>query len=87
LVVAKGKEILPVEVRSGTPVLPNEICLNLSNEIERAKRTKVKTMKTESTEEYFQLKNIWPQLKNVNNWLLQNQFERAVELTRLVVLC
>jgi nitrogen fixation protein FixH len=44
LVVAKGEVILPVEDRSGTPVLPNEVCLNLIDEIERAKRTKVKTL-------------------------------------------
>ena len=32
LVVAKGDIILPVEVRSGTPVLPTEVCLELIEE-------------------------------------------------------
>ena len=36
-------------------------------------------------EEELQFKNVWPQLKNVINWLLKNQFERAVELMRVVI--
>ena len=85
LTVTKDGISLPVEVRSGTSVLPNEVCLELIEDIERVKRIKVKTMKTESTEEEFQLKSIWPQLTNVINWLLKNQFERAVKLMRLVI--
>jgi hypothetical protein len=45
LVVTKDGEVLPVEVRSGTPVLPNEVCLKLIDEIERAKGAKIKSLK------------------------------------------
>ena len=38
LIVSKGVVILPVKIRSGTPILPNEICLKLIEEIERQKR-------------------------------------------------
>ena len=55
------------------------------DEIERANGAKIKTIKTESKEEDFELKNIWPQLTKVISWLLKNQFGRAVELMRLVI--
>ena len=47
LIVTKDKERLPVEVRSGAPVLPNEICLKLIDEIERSRGAKIKSVKTE----------------------------------------
>ena len=45
LVVSKKDMILPVEIRSGTPVLPNEVCLALIEEIEKTKRMQVKELK------------------------------------------
>ena len=83
--VTKDGEALPVEVKGGTPVLPNEICLKLIDEIERSKGAKVKSIKTEAAEEDFELTNIWPQLSKVINWLVKNQFKKAMELMRLVI--
>ena len=65
LIVTKDKERLPVEVSSGTPALPNEVRLKLIDEIESSKGAKVKPLKTETAQEEFELKNIWPQLSNV----------------------
>ena len=60
LVVSKVDLILPIEIRSGTTVLPNDICPALIEEIEEAKMTQVRSVKL--AEDEFQIKNIWPQL-------------------------
>ena len=83
LFTKKGEAVLQVEIKSG-PVSPNEICLNLIDEIEESKRARVRSAKTVSTEDELQLKNIWPQLKKVLKWLLKNNFERALELLGIV---
>ena len=73
LIGSKAAFILSVKIRNGTPVLPNEICLlELIEEIERAKKMQIKTVKT--TEDEFRIESKWPQLKNAINWLLKNQF-------------
>ena len=41
IVVSKTDIVLPVEIRSGTPVLPHEIRIDLTEEIERAKKTQM----------------------------------------------
>ena len=51
MIVTKDGERLPIEIRNGTPVLPNEICLKLIAEIERPKGAKIKSVKTENAEE------------------------------------
>ena len=84
LVIQKDREVLPDEVRTGTPVVPNKVCLKLIDEIEESKRARVRSAKTVSTEDELQLKNIWPQLKKVLKWLLKNNFERALELLGIV---
>ena len=38
VIMSKNGEVLPVEVQHGTPVLPDEICLKLIDEIEQRKR-------------------------------------------------
>ena len=60
-VMKKDGVRLPVEVQNGTPVLPNEICLKLTEEIEMTKGAKVKTPKVEETNEAkFELQSLWP---------------------------
>ena len=81
-IAPQGEVILPVKIRNGTPILPNETCLELIEEIERAKKMQIKTAKTEDE---YRNESIWPQLKNAINWLLKNQFERAVELMQMVI--
>ena len=44
LVISKGDTILPIEIRSGQQVLPNELRLALIEEIEEAKLTKLRSM-------------------------------------------
>ena len=51
MAVTTDGERRPIEVRNGTPVLPNEICLKLVDEIERLKGAKIKSAKTEKAEE------------------------------------
>jgi hypothetical protein len=81
--VSKGDYILPVEVRHGTPVLPNELCLKMIEEIEEAKTAQIRSVK--ALEEGCQIKDIWPQLKKAINWLLKHGFEGATELLAKIV--
>ena len=53
LVIKKKEKVQPVEVRSGTPVMPNEVCLKLIDEIEKSERARVRSVKTASTEDDF----------------------------------
>ena len=46
---------MPVEVRDGIPVLPNELCLKLIEEIEMTKGAKIKTVKDEKDEDDLEL--------------------------------
>ena len=75
--------VLPIELRSGQPVLPNELRLALIDEIEEAKATKLKSMKM--TDDDFTIKSIWPHLKKALSGLLKKQFEGAVELMVTIV--
>ena len=59
LVVSKKDVVLPVEIRSGTPVLPNDICLDLIEEVKLAKKLRIKHL---SVEEDFRIDSVWPQL-------------------------
>ena len=83
LVISKGDAILPIEIRSGQPVLPNELCIALIEEIEEAKLKKLRSMKM--ADDDFTIKSIWPHLKKALTWLLKNQFEGAAELTATIV--
>ena len=65
LIMEKNGKVLPVEVHNGSPVLPNEMCLKLIEEIEKMKRAKIKTVKVEKQEDDFELQSIWPQLSKV----------------------
>ena len=44
LVVSKRDVVLPVEIRSGTPILPDDICLGLIEEVEMAKKMSIKNL-------------------------------------------
>ena len=44
--IKKGNVVLPIELRNGQPVLPNEVCLALIGEIEEAKAKKLMSLKT-----------------------------------------
>ena len=44
---------------------------------------KIKTAK--AAEDELRIESVWPQLKNAINWLLKNQVESAVELTKMVI--
>ena len=74
--------VLPVEIRSGTPVLPNEISPAMIEEIEKTKKMRVKNLRTEGE---FRIDSIWPQLTKVINWLLRNQFENAISFMHLII--
>jgi hypothetical protein len=62
--------VLPIELRNGQAVLPNEVCLALIDEIEEAKAKKLMTLKT--IDDDFTIKSIWPQLKKALTWLMRN---------------
>ena len=74
--ITKNGIRLPVEVQNGTPVLPNEMCLELIEELEKKKRAKIRSVTVEPEEDEFELMTIWPQLTKVLNWLLRNKFEK-----------
>ena len=57
LIVSKGDLKLHVKIKNGTPALPNEVCLALLEEIERAKMTPMKTEKNDKDE--FKIKSIY----------------------------
>ena len=59
--ISKGNIVLPIELRNGQPVLPNELCLALIDEIEEAKAKKLKSLK--ALDDDFTIKSTWPQLK------------------------
>ena len=65
VIMSKNGEVLPVEVQHGTPVLPDEICLKLIDEIEQRKREAKALNKVEEPEEDVELQSIWPQLSTV----------------------
>ena len=60
-----------------------KVCLELIEEIERAKLIQTEANRV-ATEE-FQLKDVWPQLRSALSWLLKNQLEGATELMRMVI--
>ena len=65
LIMSKNGKVLPVEVHHRIPVLPNELCLKLIEEIEMKKEAKIKPVKVEEHEDDFELQSIWPQLSKV----------------------
>ena len=77
MVVTRKEERLPIEVRNCTPARPNEVCFRLIDKNERSKGAKIKSVKPEKSEDDFELKNIWPQLSKVFNWIVKNNFDKA----------
>ena len=81
----KGGTALPVEVHNGTPVLPNDMCLELIEEIERTKEAKVRQTKSQKDNVDLELQSIWPQLSKALKWMDENNDEKAEEILRLVI--
>jgi hypothetical protein len=65
VIMSRNGEVLPVEVQHGTPVLPDDICLKLIEEIEQKKREAKKQLSIEVPDEDIELQSIWPQLSTV----------------------
>ena len=82
--MSKDGEVLPVEVPNGTPVLPEEVCLKLIDEIEQRKRD-AKTIEVEEPEEDIELQSIWPQLSTVVKWMIESNNEEALKLLHLII--
>ena len=51
LIMEKNGKVLPVEGHDGIPVLPNDMCLKLIEEIEKIKKTKIRPVKVEKQED------------------------------------
>jgi hypothetical protein len=83
--MSRNSEVLPVEVQHGTPVLPDEICLKLIEEIEQKKREAKGSIRIEVPEDDIELQSIWPQLSTVVKWLIENNNEDALEVLHLII--
>jgi hypothetical protein len=83
--MSRNGEVLPVEVQHGTPVLPDEICLKLIDEIEQKKREAKGSIRIEVPEEDIELQSIWPQLSTVVKWLIKNNHDEALEVLHLII--
>ena len=59
VIVSKGGKILPIHVKDGAPIMTQEACLELIEEIEREKEAQ----KNAPTKE-VKLKEIWPRVKS-----------------------
>jgi hypothetical protein len=46
------------------------------------KGAKIKLVKIEEEDEELELQSIWPLLSKVLNWLLRNQFDKAVKVSK-----
>ena len=68
---------------NGQPLLPNDMCIALIDEIEEAKERRLKSMK--ALDDDFTIKSVWPQLKKALSWLLKHEFEGAAELLATIV--
>ena len=79
--VSKGNRKLPVTLKEGTPILPNEVCLEIIEEIEQAKAKSSK----KKTEDDFQLKDLWPQLRSILDWMIRNQAEGVAGLMKMIM--
>ena len=78
-------KVLPVEVHSGTPMLPDGICLKLIEEIAQKKREAKRQSKDKAPEDDIELQSIWPQLTQVLKWLVENNDEEAVDVLHLII--
>jgi hypothetical protein len=85
VIMSRNGEVLPVEVQHGTPVLPDEICLKLIEEIEQKKREAKSQIRIEVSDEDVELQSIWPQLSTVLKWLIENNDEEAVDVLHLII--
>jgi hypothetical protein len=84
VIMSENGKRLPVEVQNGTPVLPNDMCLMIIDEIEQTKRVKLRPIRVEAAEDDFELQSIWPHLNKVLKWLLVNEVDKAIEVIKVV---
>ena len=84
VIMSKNGKRLPVEVQNGTPVLPNDMCLKIIDEIEQTKRVKLRPIRVEAKEDDFELRSIWSQLNRVLKRLLVNEVDKAIEVIKVV---
>ena len=83
--MSRNGEVLPVEVQHGTPVLPDEMCLKLIEEIEQKKREAKRQIRIEVPDDDVELQSIWPQLSTVLKWLIENNNDDALEVLHLII--
>jgi hypothetical protein len=53
--------------------------------IKKRKEEKAAKTKIEDSKDDLDLKSLWPQLAKVVRWLIQNQFDKAIELMTLIM--
>ena len=85
MILSRNGKVLPVEMHNGTPVLPDDICLKLIDEIEQRKREAKRQVKGKEPEDDIELQSIWPHLSKVLNWLVENNVEEAVDILDLII--
>ena len=80
-------EFLEVQMVSGLPMLEDERCLKLMEEIEAFRKAKVKAMRAEKQEDEkgFRIGSIWEQLKKLLIWLMKNDINKGVEFLKLCI--
>jgi hypothetical protein len=83
VIMSRNGEVLPVEVHHGTPVLPDDICLKLIEEIEQKKREAKRQVMIEAQDEEIELQKIWPQLSTVLKRLIENNNEEFLKIHKL----
>jgi len=81
-VTSREGKALEVEVVNGTPMLLHEDCLRLIFEIEEKKKKEVKSVRTQ-TEEEFKIGSIWTQMKDLITWLMRNNVMKGIELLNM----
>jgi len=86
--IKREEETLEVQMINGLPMLDDEKCLMLIDEIEDVRRMKVKTLRAERLEEEtgFRISSIWQPLKKLLIWLMKNDIAKGVELLKLCII-
>ena len=86
--IKREEETLEVQMINGLPMLDDEKCLKLIDEIEDFRKTKVKTLRAEKQEEEtgFRISLIWQPLKKLLVWLMKNDIAKGVELLKLCII-
>ena len=77
-------EFLDVQMVNGFPMLEDDRCQKLIEEIEAFRKAKVKAMRAEKQgeEKGFRIGSIWEQLKKLLIWLMKNDIAKGVDLLK-----